>query len=29
MEEPQRKALLWQSMRRLMPRWNAVVLENN
>jgi hypothetical protein len=29
MEEPQRKAPLWQSMRRLMPRWNAVVLENN
>jgi hypothetical protein len=29
MDEPQRKAPLWQSMRRLMPRWNTVVLENN
>lgn len=23
MEEPQRKAALWQAMRRLMPRWSA------
>lgn len=29
MDEPQRKASLWQSMRRLMPRWNTGVLENN
>lgn len=29
MDEPQRKAELWQSMRRLMPRWNTAVLENN
>lgn len=27
MDEPQRKAELWQSMRRLMPRWNAGALE--
>ena len=29
MDEPQRKAELWQSMRRLMPHWNTAVLENN
>jgi len=29
MDEPQRKAELWQSMRRLMPRWNTAVLETN
>lgn len=28
MEEPQRKAELWQNMRRLMPRWNTEVLES-
>ena len=29
MDEPQRKAELWQSMRRLMSRWNTAVLETN
>ena len=29
MDEPQRKAELWQSMRRLLPHWNLSVLENN
>jgi hypothetical protein len=28
MDEPQRKAELWHSMRRLMPRWSTVVLES-
>lgn len=29
MDEPQRKAELWQSMRRLMSRWNTGALGNN
>lgn len=29
MEEPQRKAALWQSMRRLMTRWNGAPVDND
>ncbi|MDO9322819.1 MAG: energy transducer TonB [Pseudomonas sp.] len=29
MDEPQRKAELWQSMRRLMPRWQTAAVENH
>lgn len=29
MEEPQRKAALWQSMRRLMSRWNTAPVDND